>query len=298
MMRVMEPAARDLPPVHVIGASGRSGQALVRALLAGGRTVVPVVRSAARWQATGLGLPPRLADLHDRQALRAALDGAGRIVSTAHARHAGAVLDAAPPAARLVFLGSTRKFTRWPDDHGNGVLAGERALLGSGRHGVMLHPTMIYGADGENNVRRLAALLRRLPILPLPGGGRALVQPIHQSDVTRAILAALEHGWDGPDAVVVAGPEAMPYRQFVAAVANAAGLAPPRIVPVPAWPLMAGALLARPVPGLPSIGPAEIRRLMEDKAFDIGPMRNRLGIVPISLRDGLRQTFSRPSTNA
>ena len=74
----------------------------------------------------------------------------------------------APPQARFVLLGSTRKFTRWPDDHGNGVLAGEAAFLGSGRPGVMLHPTMIYGAQGEDNVQRLAALLRRLPVLPLP----------------------------------------------------------------------------------------------------------------------------------
>ena len=104
-----------------------------------------------------------------------------------------AVLAAAPADARFVFLGSTRKFTRWPDAHGNGVLAGEAAFLASGRPGVMLHPTMIYGAQGEDNVQRLAALLRRLPFVPLPGGGTALVQPIHQDDVTRAIRAALDH---------------------------------------------------------------------------------------------------------
>ena len=62
----------------------------------------------------------------------------------------------------------------------------------------MLHPTMIYGAQGEDNVQRLAALLRRLPLVPLPDGGTALVQPIHQDDVTRAIRAALDREWDGP----------------------------------------------------------------------------------------------------
>ena len=128
----------------------------------------------------------------DATRLRAALADATHIVSCAHARHARAVLAAAPSDARFVFLGSTRKFTRWPDAHGNGVLAGEAAFLASGRSGVMLHPTMIYGAQGEDNVQRLAALLRRLPFVPLPGGGTALVQPIHQDDVTRAIRAALD----------------------------------------------------------------------------------------------------------
>ncbi len=280
-------------PVHVIGASGRSGLALVKALRARAVPVVPVVRDPARWAATGIDLPPRLADLRDARALATALRDAVRVVSTAHARHAPQVLDAAPPDARLVFLGSTRKFTRWPDAHGNGVLAGERALLASGRNGVILHPTMIYGADGENNVRRLAALLRRLPFAPLPGGGHALVQPIHQSDLTASILSALDHDWHGPHALVVAGPDAMPYRDFLLAVTRAAGLPPRRVLPVPAAVLMAAALLARPIPRLPRIGPDEIRRLLEDKAFDVAPMRDRLGVAPIPLRDGLARTFAR-----
>ncbi|MBE7210770.1 MAG: NADH-ubiquinone oxidoreductase [Gluconacetobacter diazotrophicus] len=287
------PPPRPLPrQVHVIGAGGRSGAALCRALLAQGVAVVPVVRDRRRWEETGLPGQARLAAIEDGAALRRALADAASVVSTAHARHAAAVIAAAPETARLLFLGSTRKFTRWPDAHGNGVLAGERALLRSGRNGTMLHPTMIYGAQGENNVRRLAALLRRLPVLPLPGGGRALVQPIHQDDLTLAMLAALRDGQDGPRSLVVAGPEAVPYRAFARAVAEAAGVQPRPVVPVPAAALIAAARLARLVPGLPRIGPDEVRRLGEDKAFDIEPMRRELGVSPISLREGLRRTFA------
>ena len=202
-------------PVHVIGASGRSGLALCRSLLADGIPVAPVVRDPGKWTDAELPGEPRQADLRAPAALTHALAGATRIVSCAHARHTPAILAAAPPDAQLILLGSTRKFTRWPDAHGNGVLAGEAALLASGRPGVMLHPTMIYGAQGENNVQRLAGLLRRLPVMPLPGGGRFLVQPIHQSDVTRCIRAALDRHWDGPAALVIAGPEPLRYADLV-----------------------------------------------------------------------------------
>lgn len=284
-------------PVHVIGASGRSGSALCRALIARGGTVVPVVRDAGRWRATGIPGAARLADLNDASALSAALGDARAIVSAAHARHAARILEAAPPGALLVLLGSTRRFTRWPDGHGNGVIAGERALMGSGRHGVILHPTMIYGAQGENNVRRLAAWLRRLPVVPLPGGGRALVQPIHQSDVTRAVLASLDRAWDGPHSLVIAGPEPLAYRDFIAGIALAFGLPRRRILDVPASLLIPLAALTRLLPGLPDIGPAEIRRLLEDKAFDIAPMRAALGFEPISLRAGLA-TMALPTTTS
>ncbi|HET6185084.1 MAG TPA: NAD(P)H-binding protein [Acetobacteraceae bacterium] len=280
--------------VHLIGASGRSGAALCRALVARGQGIVPVVRDPTRWAAVGIPTAPRIADLADAAALRAALADARAVVSCAHARFTTAILDAAPASARLVLLGSTRKFTRWPDDHARDVLAGESAFLATGRSGVMLHPTMIYGAAGEDNVQRLAALLRRLPVVPLPGGGRALVQPVHQDDVTGALLAALARTWDGPHALVLAGPEPVSYADFVRAVARAAGLPPPRIIAVALAPLLAAAPLTSALPFLPRIRAAEIRRLAEDKAFDIAPARRLLGFAPMRLDAGLARTFARP----
>jgi nucleoside-diphosphate-sugar epimerase len=285
-------------PVHVIGASGRSGAALCRALLADNIPFVPLSRSSAKWAASGIAASVRVADLTNPSALATALADAERVVSCAHARHTGAVLAAAPPDARFVFLGSTRKFTRWPDSHGQGVLAGEAAWLASGRRGVMLHPTMIYGAEGEDNVQRLARLLRYLPVLPLPDGGRALVQPIHQNDVTRAIRAALEIAWDRPETLVIAGSEPRSYAAFVRTVARAAGLSPPRVIALPASPLIALAGLTRVLPLLPTVRPTEVRRLLEDKAFDIAPMRARLGFNPISLAEGLAFTFGRAGCSA
>lgn len=253
-----------------------------------------MVRNSAKWDAAGLAGAARQTDLRQPDLLRTALADATRIVSCAHARYTPAILAAAPATAQLVLLGSTRKFTRWPDAHGNGVLAGESALLESGHPGVMLHPTMIYGAQGEDNVQRLADLLRKLPVLPLPGGGRFLVQPIHQSDVIRCIRAALDIAWDAPRSVVIAGPDPIRYADFVRAVAAAAELPRPFILPFPPGPLIAAARLTGHLAGVPRIQPEEIRRLMEDKAFDIAAMISVLGIQPIGLNEGLAKTFRRP----
>lgn len=232
-----------------------------------------------------------MADVGDAVAMRTALAGATRVVCCAHARHASAVIAAAPAEASFVFLGSTRKFTRWPDDHADGILTGEAAFLGSGRAGVMLHPTMIYGAQGENNVQRLAALLPFLPMVPLPKGGRALVQPIFQDDVTRCIRAALDRTWNGPRSIVIAGPVAVAYAEFVRAISGSAGLRPRPILPVPLGPLVLASRATRLLPGLPRIGAAELRRLTEDKAFDITDMRQVLGVEPIALAEGLGRVF-------
>jgi uncharacterized protein YbjT (DUF2867 family) len=281
--------------VHIIGASGRSGIALSRSLLADHVSLVPVVRNPAKWRSAGIAAAARIADLTDAGRLRDALQDATYVVSCAHARHTAAVLAAAPADARFVFLGSTRKFTRWPDAHGDGVLAGEAAFLASARSGVMLHPTMIYGAQGDGNVQRLAALLRRLPIVPLPGGGKALVQPIHQDDVTRAIRAALNRAWQGSNTLVIAGPAPLPYADFVRLVALASNRRPPRILALPAAGLMTMAGILRYIPIMPGVDPAEIRRLLEHKSFNVRPMIETLGFTPMSLQDGLARTFTKRS---
>lgn len=278
----------------IIGASGRTGAALCRALLEAGRPFRPLVRNLARWRALNLPAAARPADLTQYDGLAQALEGASIIVSCAHARYTRCLLTAAPPWARLVLLGSTRRFSRWADEHGDGVRFGEETLLLSGRPGVMLHPTMIYGAQGEDNVQRLAALLEWLPAAPVPDGGRALVQPIHQDDLTRCILAAIDQVWTGPEALVVAGPRPVAYRDFLAAVARAAGLRPPPVVSLPGPLLRAMAPLSCLLPGLPRIRMAELRRLSEDKAFDVRPMRERLGVVGVPLEYGLARCFGTP----
>lgn len=262
-------------------------------------TVIPVVRDPQRVpEALRAQLAPaRIADLAGPSAaLGAALGDATVVINTAHARHIPAILQATRAGTPVIGLGSTRKFTRWMDAHGQGVLAGEAALLRSGRQGMLLHPTMIYGAQGEDNVQRLAALLRRLPVVPLPGGGRALVQPVHQDDVTLSLLAALDRVLSGVDdgakALVIAGPAAIPYRAFVQAVAQAANGKARPIMPLPAAVLMGVAPLAARLPGFPKVGVAEIRRLLEDKAFDVTPMRKILGVAPRPLQEGLAALFT------
>jgi nucleoside-diphosphate-sugar epimerase len=280
--------------IHILGATGRCGAALCRALTAAREPFVPIIRNPTKWMALGLPGAARVADLRCSDATRNALRGAGYVLACVHASWTPAILAAAAKTTPLVLMGSTRRFSRWPDAHGDGVRAGEAALLASGRSGIMLHPTMIYGTEGENNVQRLAALMQRLPVAPLPAGGRALVQPIHQEDVTRCLLAALRHPVSKPETLVIAGPKPMPYRDFLRAVAQASGIAAPPILPVPATLLRLLAPVSRLLPGMPVITADEIRRLSEDKAFDIGPMRTALGVHPIPLADGLARAFIAP----
>jgi uncharacterized protein YbjT (DUF2867 family) len=271
--------------IGVVGAGGRVGRLVVALLTARGLPVTGIVREPARAKGLPAGVTIRKADSDG------ALSGLGAVACCAPVAAVPPLATAlADPAVRLVALGSTRRYTRFPDATSHAVEVAEQAVLARGTASLILHPTMIYGAAGENNVQRVAALIRRLRVLPLPNGGRSLIQPIHVEDVADCVVAALLADPPLAGALPIAGPEPVSWAAFARAIAEAAGL---RVVvlPVPLALARVAAAAARLVPGLPRVTHAELRRLLEDKDFDIAPMRARLGIVPRPLAQGLRETF-------
>ena len=277
----------------VLGASGKTGRYLVERLCADGHDVVAIGRSQARLEALGDGCRHAIADFDHPVSVAKALVGAQCVINLVHARHTEVLLDCLPSACeRLVLVGSTRRFTALPDPAADQVRAAETLFLSSGVAGVMLHPSMIYGAPDDRNVNRLLHLVRSARILPLPNGGRNLVQPLFVDDMVAALAAAaLKPAATGPS-IVVAGPEPITYAAMLRACA-AAQNATITIVPVPELLMRAGVGAASMLGIKTPLTAAEIRRAMEAKSFNIDALKSRLGVTPRSFEDGLRLKIER-----
>lgn len=271
--------------VTVLAATGRLGQALVRQLLAEGHEVLAVGRDPAKLARLPDGVARRVADFEDGPALRAALVDTARLVSCANAVHVPAILAALPASTpdRLVLMGSTRCFSAVPDATAEHVRRAEALLASQQVPSVMLLASLIYGGGGSV-IDGLAAKLRRSRFLPLPGGGRTLVQPIHIADVAAALAAAVVRD-EAPGApIVIAGPASMSYGAMVRTVARGIGR-PVVILAVPGWLFSALGRALTLVPRFAGLG-GGLRRLVEDKAYDVGDMRRRLGISPRAFEIG------------
>jgi uncharacterized protein YbjT (DUF2867 family) len=271
--------------IGVVGAGGRVGRLVVARLVGRGLPVVAIVRDTRRAVGMPMGVIVRAPG-------DAALDGLAAVACCAPVPVVPPLVALlGDPAVRLVALGSARRYTRFPDTTSRAVEAAERAVLARGAASLILHPTMIYGAAGENNFQRVAALIRRFGVLPLPAGGRALIQPIHVEDVADCVVAALLADPAPAGTLAIAGPEKVTWAALARAIAAAAGLRV-SIVPVPLALARMAAGAARLVPGVPHVTQAELQRLLEDKDFDIAPMQTQLGVVPRPLAQGLRETFA------
>lgn len=273
----------------LFGATSKTGKYLAPALLAAGWRVRALGRDRAKLAALDPRCETLAIDLARPAGLADALGDVDCVVSLADAGFAATILVALPDRCeRLVLTGSVRAFTSLPDPAADRVRAAEAALRASGRPGVMLHPSMIFGAPEDRNVNRILAHIEGWPswlplVIPLPDGGRHLVQPVYFEDVVAAFVAATLKDDAVGDPIVIAGPAPMTYADLVRDCAAACGRRA-RIWPLPAQALAVAVRAAAAVGLKPPLTVAELRRATEDKVLDITAMEARLGVTPRRLQ--------------
>lgn len=192
---------------------------------------------------------------------------------------------------RLVAFSSTSVFTKAasPSAYERGVVArlqdGERRTRDfCAAHGVawtILRPTMIYAEGQDQNVSRLAALIRRFGVLPLAGRGEGLRQPVHADDLAQAALDAAASPAAHDRSYDLSGGETLTYRQMAVRVFEAVGRHP-RIVSAP--PLVWKAALALASPLLPGATGAMGGRMSDDLVFDHADATRDFGWAPRDFR--------------
>ncbi len=273
----------------LIGATGFLGS-YVAARLAGPDLVIFARPGSDR----GV-LPPDIrvsvGDLADLSSVAAALDGVDRVVYCAsmgfgHVPPLVPLLETAG-VRRAAFVSTTAIFTTLPARSRAPRLEAEAAVVGSRLGWTILRPTMIYGAARDRNVSRLLRLLRRSPVYPVFGDGRALHQPIFVEDLAEAVVNCLDADAAVGRAYNLAGAQPIAYVDLVRTAARAVGR-DVRLLHVPLGLALLGARLAQRLPLPRVVSPEQVLRLAEDKAFDYAEAVRDVGFQPRSFEEGVR----------
>lgn len=277
----------------VTGGSGFLGRRVLAEAVARGHEVVALARSQrATATVAALGATPLAGDLDDGESLDAAFASAApdALVNLASLGfgHAAAIVAAAEDAGitRAVFISTTAVTTALHAPSKRVRLEAERIVRASALRATILRPTMIYGAAGDRNLARLLAVLRRAPVLPVPGGGGGLQQPVHVDDLARAVLAAVGSTAAEGRTYDIAGPAPLSFTEILSESARAVG-SRPHLVPVPLWPALATVGVYQRISRRPRLTTEQLRRLAEDKSFSIEAAARDLDYAPRSFREGI-----------
>jgi uncharacterized protein YbjT (DUF2867 family) len=215
------------------GATGTVGRAVLRRLTPGGATVRCLVRDPRRLGPERVRVQIALGDLGDHLSFRHALRGVDTVVHLASVirdQPNGSIEELAGVATwrlvqaaeragvkRFVFFSTLGASTRSRARLMRAKAIAERAVMESTLEHTVFAPSIIYSPSDP-----YLTLLQRmswLPVMPIPGSGRAQFQPIWAEDVADCVVAALPGGAVAADSVgaryELAGPETISHRQIV-----------------------------------------------------------------------------------
>jgi NADH dehydrogenase len=296
--------------ILVTGGAGVMGSRLVRRLLTDGRAVralvLPGDPRAARLE--GSGAEVVRGDVTDRASLQRPMDGvetvyhlaavivsrdptAFRRVNTEGTRNVVGAAAAAGPR-HLVYVSSASVTYPALTHYARSKMDAEEIVRAEGRLShTIVRPTLVYDRRGGREIEMLAAHIRRFPVVPLIGSGRALKRPVVAGDVIEG-LARIAGNERAPGKVYsLSGGESITVIDLARLIARQLGLGRV-IVPTPSafWtvPLAAAtgsAALARQI----------VAGFTQDADLDNSEARRDLGYDPQPVSAGLPRYFHRRS---
>lgn len=281
-----ESSFESAEPVLLLGATGLVGSQALRELRAAGVPVIAVSRRpqpnadpGVTWVRADVSVPTEVARIL----------GCSRAISTLAIWLTADIARTLSEAGvqRLVAFSSTSAVTKvGAGDAGERALAarltdGEDVLraLAPRLETTVLRPTLIYGAPGDRNVERIAALVRKFRIFPLVDGGRGRRQPVHATDLGAAAVAALLSPKSPGQTYDVAGGEVLTVREMVARTAAANGVYV-HFLRVPRRTAEAGLRVLGRIPRFPRVPAGALERMTLDLVFDNARASADFGFAP------------------
>jgi uncharacterized protein YbjT (DUF2867 family) len=223
------------------GATGTIGRPLLRRLTASGTPVRCLVRDPRRLDEDRVRVQIAMGDLSDHLSFRHALRGVDTVVHLASVirdQPSGSIEELAGVATwrlvraaekagvkRFVFFSALGASTRSPARLMRAKAVAERAVMESSIDHTVFAPSIVY--TPRDPYLRLLQRMSYLPVMPIPGSGRAPFQPIWAEDVADCVIAALPGGPFGDEAenrrYELAGPETLTHAQLVQIAAQSFG---------------------------------------------------------------------------
>jgi uncharacterized protein YbjT (DUF2867 family) len=215
------------------GATGTVGRPILRRLTANGTPVRCLVRDPRRLGPERVRVQIALGDLGDHLSFRHALRGVDTVVHLASVirdQPNGSIEELAGVATwrlvqaaeregvkRFLFFSTLGASTRSRARLMRAKAIAERAVAESTLEYTVFAPSIIYSPSDP--YLRLLQRMSWLPLMPIPGSGRAQFQPIWAEDVADCVLAALPGGAAHGDAAgaryELAGPETLTHEEIV-----------------------------------------------------------------------------------
>lgn len=226
--------------IVVTGGAGAMGRRLCPVLRDQGERVRVLDLPGSEARLAELDVDFRPADIRDRDALAATMEGASSVIHLAaivlakgsahlfdeiNVGGTANVLAAAREAGvrRFAHVSSISVQYRLRNAYSASKARAEDLVRASDLDWTILRPALAWGDPSAAEHHAFVERVRRWPLLPLPAGGRALKAPVHVDDLAQAFARTLENTSSSGLTLALAGPKVISLARMAREIRAASG---------------------------------------------------------------------------
>lgn len=294
--------------IFVAGATGFVGGHLIDDLLAKGRQLKCLVRSArAGERLASRGIETIIGDITAPETLKGALDAADMVIhlvgiieekgnSTFQAVHTQGTSNLVDEARRAGVEHFFYQSALGADKNSwSGYLKtkaeAEEIVKQSGVGFTIFRPSLIIG-PWDGFTRKMVDMIKLSPILPVPGKGESRFQPIYIGDWLRCIEKVIAAPEEYRSTYEIGGPEQLTYSRIVEIISEALGRKK-AVLNIPMGIMKFSASLLENILSSPPVTSDQLRLLEMDNICDIDSVEKNFGFKPVKFEDALREFINR-----
>lgn len=200
---------------------------------------------------------------------------------------------------RLIYISSASVLYPKLTVYGKSKAEAEQAVRGSGLDFTIIRPTLVCDSGGSIEFNLFLKMLNKLPMVFMPGGGKALKRPVYTEDLVEGLCALVKDAEKYSRSIAktynFSGGKSISMRSMAELCLKHTGRHKPIIyIPESLSLLVAGVL--RPFVRKPADPVQAVAGFLRDADLDWSEAARDLGYMPRAFEDFVDQIFPRLST--
>ena len=209
--------------------------------------------------------------------------GTGQTFQRIHVEGTRTIVDESLRAGfdgRLVYVSAIGSSMNAPADYSKTKYQAERIVIGSKLPYTIFRPSLIIGPDGEF-VAQMKELVLQGPVIPVPGDGFNLFQPIWADDLVQCIVKSLSMAQTINQVYEVGGATQLSFNEILKGFAKLEGKPKKRLMHAPIPLLFAAATMMEKVLKKPPVTRDQLKNLGRDNITTSQAVKEVFGVDPL-----------------
>lgn len=189
---------------------------------------------------------------------------------------------------RVIVISTTSTLAQKRTPYGATKHMADLLFTSSGLDITTIKPDFIYGTGGRG-FTTITNLVKNLPIIPVFGDGKYTKQPIHVTDVVRAITTCIEDASTIGKTYVAAGTKQVTFNEIIATLQTELNMKK-RIIHVPKILCYSIARILRNKKNAP-LTKDSLDGLFQNSDFDTTALQEQLRVTPLDFERGVKMSL-------